>query len=236
MPRLFVDVSSDDTDRATVDADGVRHLRALRLGPGDGLEAIVGPGEVRLATIETLGKRGAKLRLGESVHLGAVDPGRPLILAVGLADFSRFDSVVEKATELGATHIVPLRTARTQIGKLTDSRRQRWHRIARAACEQCGRTQPPEISAEIGLDDVRAHLPKPSHRVVLSPDGERQWDGETGDQQPLVLFVGPEGGFTTEEVQALCRDGAHARTLGPRILRFETAAAAALAIAGTRRP
>ncbi len=235
MPRLFVDLNPDDPDRAVVDADGLRHLRALRLGVGETFEAIVAPGEVRSARIEALGRRRAVLRLGAPVAHGHEDPAHDLILAVALADLGRFDSVIEKATELGATAILPLRSARTQIGNLTDARRGRWRRIARAACEQCGRTRPPQIGDLTTLDEVAAQMAPGTYRVVFAPGEVTTWDGDAPGDQPLALFIGPEGGFTDDEVARLRSGGAHKRSLGPRVLRFETAAAAALAIAGVRR-
>ena len=232
MPRLFVDVDADQPNRAQLDA---RHLRALRLGVGDAFEAIVAPGAVRIATIEALTRQRATVTLGDDVPAGPADPGRPVVLAIALADFARFDSVIEKATELGATKIVPFRAARSQIGKLTDARRERWRRIARTACEQCGRTQPPEITGEISLEAIDTHVPPQAHQVVLSPEAGDAWDGDVGGARALVLYVGPEGGFTADEVRRLCDRGARLRSLGPRTLRFETAAAAALAVAGAQR-
>lgn len=235
MPRLFVEVDTADPNRARLPADGARHLRALRLAPGDTFEAIVAPGEVRLAKIEATTHRHATVRLGETVPVGETDPTRPVVLAIALADLGRFDWVIEKATELGATKIVPVRAARSQIGKLTESRRARWQRIARTACEQCGRTRTPEIGVEVELGAVSAQIPQPAYRVVLAPEAPQAFDGDRPGREPLVLFVGPEGGFTSEEVRTLVDDGAELRSLGPRTLRFETAVAAALAIAGTRR-
>lgn len=234
MPRLFVEADPGG-DRATLGPDGSRHLRALRLAPGDEIEAIVGPGDVRRATLQVFTRRGAELRLGERVSLGAVDPPRSLVLVAALADLPRFDSVVEKATELGATELVPLRAERSQVGRLTGARRARWERIARAACEQCGRTRSPDLRADGVLEEVLASLPDRSHRVAFDPRADAPWDGDAPRELPLVLFIGPEGGFSPREIETLKRCGALRRSLGPRILRFETAAAAALAIAGSRR-
>jgi len=234
VPRLFADLDPADHERATLGSDGARHLRALRLAPGDRFEAILAPGVVRIAVLESLGSRGATLRLRERVWSDAADPVRPLVLVAGLADLPRFDSLIEKATELGASRVAAVHTARSQIGALRESRRARWERIARAACEQCGRTRPPEITAHSTLDGVLASLPSPAHPVVLDAGADLPWDGDAPRRRPLVLFVGPEGGFAPGEVDRLCAYGAQRRSLGPRTLRFETAAAAALAIAGWR--
>ncbi len=211
----------------------MHHLRALRLAVGGSFEAIVGPGAIRVATIESLDRRAAVVRLGAPIPTDA-DPESDVTVAVALADLGRFDTVVEKATELGATRLLPLRAERTQVASLSESRRARWVRIARAACEQCGRTRPPEIEAPATIHAAVAALPPATRLVVFTPDATERWDGGDADT-PLALFIGPEGGFSPGEVAALRDAGAEARSLGPRILRFETAAAAALAIAGLRR-
>lgn len=234
MPRLFVEPDPENHDRARLDADGVRHLRALRLTVGDEIETIVGPGTVRVATIEKIDRGGANLSLGADVPTGGTDPQRDLILVIALADLGRFDTVIEKATELGATHVLPVRAERSQIDTVTASRRARWKRIARSACEQCGRTRPPVLSDVVPLDAIDDLLPEGTRRLVLSPDAESPWNGDVPADAPLAIFVGPEGGFSPTEFHALRAAGAEPRSLGPRILRFETAAIAALALAGVR--
>ena len=232
MPRIFVSPLAGDPDRAALDADQSRHLRALRLAPGDEFEAICGPGNVRRATLERYQPRSAVVQLGESVEIGDVDPTRPLLLAAALADLGRFDLLVEKACELGVTAILPIRSERTQIGRLSPSRQTRWQRIARAACEQCGRTSTPAIEKVRSLEETAEHLPRSAHIVVLDPRAPARWDGQAPTGAPLALFVGPEGGFSDDEIQMLRRKvGAQPHSLGPRILRFETAAIAGLAIA-----
>lgn len=228
MARLFVTVDTDDPDRATLDADGLRHLRALRLDVGDPFEAIVGPGAVRAATVESMGRKDAAARLGAEVAVGGVDPSGEVVLAIALADLPRLDTVVEKATELGATRIVPLRAARSQLDAVSASRRARWERIARSACEQCGRTVPPSISDVTTVETACGALPAGAECFVFTPEATEPFDGGSANASAVVLFVGPEGGFTSAEVDLLRGAGAIARSLGPRILRFETAAAAAL--------
>lgn len=228
MPRLFVKVDPQDSDRGLLDDDGVRHLRALRLGEGDRFEAVVAPGVVRAATVEALDRKGPRVRLGTEVAVGAVDPSRDLVLAIALADLPRLDSVIEKATELGATRIVPFVAARSQITTVSASRRARWERIARSACEQCGRTVLPEISDVAPLEAACRDLPEGAGIFVFSPEALQLFDGGPSATSVVVLFIGPEGGFTPDEVERLRSNKAQLRSLGPRVLRFETAAVAAL--------
>jgi 16S rRNA (uracil1498-N3)-methyltransferase len=142
------------------------------------------------------------------------------------------DLLVEKATELGVTAIAPLHLRRcvaTGSGRLT-----RWRAIAREAAEQSGRTRLPAIEAPVPLATFLATLPAEAIRLAL-------WEGEGGlpfhsldvaglRSRPAVLVVGPEGGLSREEVETLREAGFALLTLGPRILRAETAPLAALAL------
>jgi 16S rRNA (uracil1498-N3)-methyltransferase len=240
-PRLFVRTDATSDDRAHLDAAGARHLRALRLAPGDSVHAIVGPGLERSAMIETFTRTAVVLRLGDALPPSGCDPVGRRTLAVGLGDLARMDLVVEKATELGATAIQPFIASRSQIRAVPAARAERWARIARAACEQCGRTVPPEIRDCVTLasfiDTIDA-----ADTVLLFVRGESSGSAgppaaaSPGDDRSLILVVGPEGGFAPDEVSALLARGAVTTSLGRRILRFETAAIAALVAAAARFP
>jgi 16S rRNA (uracil1498-N3)-methyltransferase len=217
-------------------------VRALRLSPGDELCAIVAPGRERRATIQTLARDHAVLALGEDLPAPAADPRAPRTLALALGDPARMELVVEKATELGVTAILPFAAERSQLRGLADARLERWRRIARAACEQCGRTVEPEVLACADLDAVVARVPDAAESWLLSP-----WRADdaaaarfTAAAPPaageLLLVIGPEGGLTDAENARLRDAGARPVTLGRRVLRFETAAIAALALALARFP
>jgi 16S rRNA (uracil1498-N3)-methyltransferase len=224
--RLFVDVDPAAPDEARVDGAAVKHLRALRLGPGSEVVAIVGPGSERRASVVALGRGGATLRLGERLPDSGADPRAPLVLAIALADLARIDLVIEKATELGATAVWPFLAERSQVRHVAPSRRERWSRIARAACEQCGRTVPPEIDPPLSLEELCARIER--RAAVLLQPGSPQTAAPPADEEGRVVIVGPEGGLTGAEVERLRRRGARLSSLGPRVLRFETAAIAAL--------
>lgn len=228
MPRLFVEIEAGNPDRGVLDAAGVRHLRALRLGPGDAIEAIVAPGLVRRAVIERCERSRASLRLLDRLPPPGADPVSPTVLALALGDLTRMDLVVEKATELGATEIWPLVARRSQVRGVPDARLSRWRRIARAACEQCGRTRPPAIEPPAPLEGLAERIPSCSRVLLLSPHAPAA-PPPREEGRPLVLVVGPEGGFTEAEQAALLSLGGEVLSFGPRVLRFETAAIAALA-------
>lgn len=257
-PRLFVRPDALDPQRGLLDADAARHVRALRLAPGDRFVAITGPGCEREATL--VGDRG-----GFACILGAVlprpvaDPRAEVTLAVAIADPARLDLVVEKSVELGATRVLVFRAERSQRDAVAPARLARWQRIARAACEQCGRTEPPSIELGDGIaavvaaarvagrtlvfavgGDARRGREAPARSAAMSghppavDPGRCAEDDRARDEVPstpagLLLVVGPEGGLTGAEVAALVDAGAQPAGLGPRVLRFETAAIAALA-------
>jgi len=249
--RLFVELDPEAPDRARLDGAAARHLRALRLGVGGEFRAIVGPGRERAATLEAIGAGGATCRLGAPIAgAGAADPVAPLVLAVAIADLARLDLVVEKATELGASAILPFRAARSQRAALPASRLARWERIARTACEQCGRTVVPAIAAPVELDELVRRLCDATdlaHALVLSPRAEGELlatlreraiarasgRGDAEAAAGVALVIGPEGGLVAAEEDALVARGAMRVGLGPRTLRVETAAIAALALASS---
>jgi 16S rRNA (uracil1498-N3)-methyltransferase len=235
-PRLFVDVDPRAPELGRIAGDGVRHVAALRLRPGDAIDAIVGPGDERQAMIESFGRDAVVCRLGGPLVGPSRDPQGDLVLAIALCDDpARLDFVVEKATELGVTRIAPFRAARSQRLSLGAQRLARWRRIARAACEQCGRTREPAIDEPVALTDLAASLGPLAALLVLAP-GAPAIDsvGLEPGGGPIAVVVGPEGGLTTEETEWLVARGGKAVGLGPRTLRFETAAIAGLVLAGAR--
>ena len=227
-PRLFVDVDPGAPDEARIEGQALRHVRALRLESGSEVVAIVGPGRERRAAIVALSRSAARLRLGEELPPTEADPRSPLVLAIALADLARMDLVVEKATELGATGIWGFVAERSQARQVSASRRDRWARIGRAACEQCGRTVPPEIEAPLALRELLERIGPPRRAVLLDPGGPRSLPPLSLDESEPVVVVGPEGGLTAPEREGLRVRGAEVLSLGPRVLRFETAAIAGL--------
>lgn len=223
-PRLFVDVDPNTPDSASLASN---HVRALRLDVGSEITAIVGPGRERVATVLAIEKRATKLRLDAELPAIAADPRHALVLATALADLGRMDLVVEKATELGATAVWPFVAERSQMRQLSPGRVDRWLRVGRAACEQCGRTVPPEIRAPLSFEQLGEHVGS-SRTLVLHPDGRTDPPPLAGDADTVIVIIGPEGGLTPRETSALAERGAILCSLGPRILRFETAAIAAL--------
>lgn len=227
-PRYFATPDPQDAGLAWLDAETARHLRARRLGIGDGVNAILGPGEEYRAVLKATSRNNATLSLGERIAAAAADPAQPLILLLALADPPRLDLVAEKATELGATELLFFRAARSQHSALAASRRTRLARIARLAAEQCGRTTVPGIGEEESLDGALERIPEETQRFAFSPEAQTALPAREL-RGPRALLIGPEGGFAPEELRQVQARGWELLSLGPRILRFETAALAALA-------
>ena len=142
------------------------------------------------------------------------------------------DVIVQKATELGVTRIVPITTERTVVrvgAPQADRKIEHWRAITIAACEQCGRNRLPELQAPVNWRTwIEAWRPA-SSAFVLSTRASARLGAVPGSAQELDLLIGPEGGLSTDEESEALGAGFRGISLGPRVLRTETAAIAALA-------
>ena len=212
------------------------HVReVLRLRPGAGVHVFDGRGVEFEAVLDEVSRQTVTLRLGRPV---AVRPESPLRLVLALSPLKgdRMELVLQKATELGVTEIRPVVTIRTDAAArpaLHGTRSERWDRVVSGAAEQCGRSVVPVVAATTTLDALLT-APFAGPRIVLL---------EVGDPDPLaslsprpsdaLLLVGPAGGFDPSEIDRLRAAGFHPASLGPRVLRAETAAVAAVCVAQT---
>jgi 16S rRNA (uracil1498-N3)-methyltransferase len=220
MLRLFVPRAAFEGAQVRIAGPELRHLRTLRLGPGDRVLVFDETGEEHEVRLERLGGR-----VAEASILGSRRPAREssldLVLAPALLKGTKMDLVVEKAVELGVRRIAPFLSQRA-LGQ--GARTERWRRIALAAAKQSARTAVPQVDAPVPLDTL-VRTPWPGLRLLA-------WEGE--HEQPVaalpaetaavVVVVGPEGGFTDDEVAAARAHGFVSITLAPRVLRAETAA------------
>lgn len=229
-----------DGSRAALTGDNARHLaRVLRAKAGE-LFDIAANGEVRQGTILSVADERVEFELGEPVS--AFGEGtRPIHLLLAVFKFDRMEWAIEKATELGVASIVPViaRRTDTHLASAAEKRIERWRKIAKEASQQSRRISPPEIANAIKLKSA-VSAEGPASRLVLSEE-EKQVSlaealGGADPDSPAWLAVGPEGGWTAEEFKLFAENGWIAVTLGGTILRAETAAIAAVAIASTRFP
>ena len=225
-------------DRAWLTGEHARHLvRVLRAEAGQEFD-IVTAGRLRRGTIIGVNEERVEFELGEEVAF-AVAPSVTLFLAI--YKFDRMEWAIEKCTELGVERFVPVIARRTDahLASAAVKRVERWRRIARQAAEQSRRTSVPEVEDPAGLKDI---LGAGDVRIVLS-ESERQLllrdairrsapgEAEAGYGSRMVtLALGPEGGWAEDELQEFANAGWVSATLGPTILRAETAAIAATVV------
>lgn len=192
-----------------------------------------GAGNERWATIVSLSRGKVDVELGEATQVQA--PSRLAIsLIQALPKSDAMDMAVQKATELGVARILPVITEFSVV-KLAAERRQRrhahWERVARSACEQCGRHFPPQIKPLEPLTECLAGLPTTGSRLLLDPAANQPLAAVPADElDEVTLLIGPEGGLSDNDIQSALNHGFEAYSLGPRILRTETAAMAACAV------
>lgn len=205
-------------------------LRVLRLRDGDPLVLFDGRGGELAARLQVRGRDAFVIR-GEHLALERESP-LSLVLVQALASGEKMDWIVQKAVELGVSAIVPLQAERSVL-KLSGERAQKrvahWRQVAISACEQSGRNRVPDIEPITGPREYLASSAAAASRLVLTPVDGRRLASLPRPEAALHLLVGPEGGWSDDEL-AMCRAaGCVPVGLGPRVLRTETAGLAAVA-------
>jgi 16S rRNA (uracil1498-N3)-methyltransferase len=212
-----------------------RHVQVLRFQPGNTLTLFNGQGDVEgefIVTVQSMGRSDVQVTVGDFVATQR-EARHAIHLAVGMPANERMDWLVEKATELGVASIQPLMTERSVLrlsGERADKKRLHWQAIAVAACEQCGRNRVPLIHAPASLSDwLKSQNRTGPARLLLSLQADTQPLAKAaGVNQTMTFLSGPEGGLSSaEEVLAMAKDFLPV-TLGPRVLRSETAPLAVL--------
>lgn len=236
-PRFFVDSALSADAVFDLPEDVVRHVQVLRLNPGDAITLFDGRGGSHAATLADIGKRHATAQVGGHDPAEAELP-YPITLAQGLAGGDKMDWLIEKAVELGVTAVQPLQATRSVVrlsGDRALKRQAHWQALVQAACEQCGRNRLPEVAPVATLEAWLPQSNATSARLLLSPRATASLPELAATQREMwrtsgiTLLVGPEGGLSPEEESAAIRAGFAAVSLGPRILRTETAGLACLA-------
>lgn len=232
LTRVYVEAALTGGTRGLVSGNAANHIvRVLRLGVGDSVTLFDGRGGEYAARIEGLRKDAVEVAIGEHVAIER-ESRLAVTLAQGVSRGERMDWVMQKATELGVQRIVPLITKRSVVrldpGQ-AQKKLQHWRGIVVAACEQCGRNRLPELAAPRELAEFLGSAAEvQSLRILLSPAGAVRI-GALKPTGRLTVLIGPEGGLAPEESEAALMQGFVGVQLGPRILRTETAAIAALA-------
>ncbi len=234
MTRLYFPGAIADHGECHVVAGQAHHvIHVLRLQVGAALTLFDGRGGEYVALIKRLDKSGLTLSVAERREVNRESP-LGVVLAQGISSGERMDYTVQKCVELGITAIQPLTTQRSLVrltSERADKRVGHWQSVAAAACEQCGRNVVPEILPVQPLMKWlgAAQSSREDARYLLSPHANTRLRELVRPQGTLTLLVGPEGGWNPDETSAAVGAGFIPLTLGPRVLRTETAAVAALA-------
>ena len=235
--RLFVSRDAINGDVAELEGDRARYLgRVLRLRVGDDVAIFNGSGPEWAATISAMTKSKVTLAVGERIESATESPLK-IHLVQGISRGERMDYVVQKATELGVKRITPVLTEYGVVKldeKRAAKRREHWEGVAASACEQCGRTRLPLIDGPLPLKDWFGARPVSTDLdLILAPGATTPLASIEAPQTKACILIGPEGGFSQIEYEDAEVAGFKAVSLGPRILRTETAAVAALAVMQT---
>ena len=239
MPRFYCPVDLRPGAELDLPAEAARHVQVFRMQPGEHITLFNGvagtPSGEYAATIVQMGRSNVAVRVDSHSPIER-EAAVAVHLLAGITAGERMEWLVEKATELGVASITPLEAERSVTrlkGDRATKRQERWQSIAASACEQCGRNQVPTIHAPIDLAGwVKQQSLADAQRLVLSlADGTLPLPAALQARsaaQPVVFLSGPEGGLSPAE-EALARTSGFAPvTLGPRVLRAETAPLAAL--------
>ncbi len=233
LTRVHVDAALAPGAELDLPEAAAAHLsRVLRLQTGDACVLFNGDGRDYACSIISIGKRSVRARIGEPTPVTRESALR-IVLLQGIARGEKMDLILQKATELGVAQVRPLMSQRSEV-KLDAERAARrlahWRQVVIAACEQSGRAVVPEVLPPVALGAAVQGLADGELRLTLDPEGTLSFAslGQHLVDCTVVLAVGPEGGWSPLDRQQLQSAGFLGLRLGPRILRTETAALAAI--------
>lgn len=234
MRRFYAPATSFDRDHVILDSSETSHLRdVLRLRPGDSVRVFDGDGREFECEIESIEKRSARLRLVGEVSPAAPESGLNLTLATAILKGEKSDLVIQKATELGVSKLIPLVTKRCEVRiKSYANKLQRWRKIALEATKQCGRAklmnvqEPAEFPAFI--TNLKT-LPNGEVRILFAEENGKPFPASAAVTQ-MTALIGPEGGWENSEIELASKAGFQIVTFGGRIMKADTAAIAITAI------
>jgi 16S rRNA (uracil1498-N3)-methyltransferase len=229
MHRFIVRAAALREDAVALDGSHARQIAVvLRMKPGDEITLVAGGTEAR-AVLESVEPGHVLARIRE--RGGASAESRVAVtLALPLLKGDRSEEVVEAVTQLGVARILPFVSSRSVVKAIGDAKKDRWERIARESAETARRGQAPAIGSVRTWNELFEALPRP---IIVAWEGEHETrlrDAVPVEVTELSLVIGPEGGLSDDEIGVARANGAIVVSLGPRNLRAETAAIAAVAI------
>ena len=230
MRRFFIQEKAIQGDTVILSGTEAHHMRSvLRLKSGDTIELFDGTGTIYQIELCKVSKNTVEGRITDK-HTEVSNDPFPLTLGMGILKGKKMDLVLQKATELGVETLIPIVTRYCEQQKNLDRRMERWQRIMLEACKQCGRATPMQISPvrplqEMTTEDFRYSILcwENEEQSVIGPDFFTL-------PGPTLLLIGPEGGFHEDEIHWARDNNMYMTTLGPLVLRAETAAIAGVGI------
>jgi len=229
MPRLYLNSIPTDEKTIFITGEESRYIRnVLRMGAGDEFTVFDSTGAHFKAEIKRVGKTSVVAELMEALP-PAEEPAHKLVLLQGILKGRKMDYVIQKATELGVAEIVPVATSRSQVRETR--KHDRWQKIALEASRQSWRTTVPEVAEPATFKDYLEGASQLRGCIFWEEGGAslKKMKFEASEE-PFVIAIGPEGGFTAQEVEIARAKGLEVGSLGNRILRAETAAVSAVTI------
>ncbi|MPM47214.1 Ribosomal RNA small subunit methyltransferase E [bioreactor metagenome] len=238
MHKFFISKENIHGDSCIIEGEDVKHIyKVLRLDSGDKVNINDGEGTEYLGEIEEVNKKEVKVKLIEKVELNN-ESNLKVQLYQGMPKSAKMDLIVQKCTELGISEITPIITERVVVkSELSEFKKvDRWNRIALEACKQSKRSLIPVINTPIEFEELQEALNK--YDLIVVPYENQKGEGikyvvnevKNKEIKDVAIIIGPEGGFEESEIQSFKDLGAYIVTLGPRILRTETAGFTALSL------
>ena len=233
MHRFYADDRGVTGETAFLCEEDAHHaIRVLRMKPGEGCELFAG-GRRFSGEVASIGDGAVQVRIAG--ELPSTEPRLRVTLYQGLPKADKMELIVQKAVELGACAVVPVAMSRCVVqldAKDGRKKQERWQKIAREACKQSGRCEMMQVTEPISFRQLLARLPEHGAAIVPWEDARgyslARFHAEHPDITDLAIVIGPEGGMSGEEIERMQGSKCRAVTLGPRILRTETAGLCAM--------
>lgn len=229
MPVYYTPPDLVDENSLNLEGEEAKHiLRVMRMRPGDALDIVDGEGNCFRGEILSIGKKRVECKILTRTRKAA-EPDNFVTLASGLSTGSKFDEIIVRGTELGISRFLPLITDKSKIKQLEGAaekrRLNRWRKVAIAAMKQSGRSVLPEIVPPMAFAEIFERLEKPGEIILFDPRGEAGPDSiKAGDTiARYTLIVGPESGFSPQELTHAGERNVSIISFGQRILRTENA-------------
>ncbi|UTW44569.1 16S rRNA (uracil(1498)-N(3))-methyltransferase [bacterium SCSIO 12696] len=232
ISRIYIDQPLSAGEEVLLNPEAARHLvTVLRAKVGAELVLFNGRGGEYRATLTEAASKKTVVRVESFDDVDRCSP-LPIHLGIGLSRGDRFDWVIQKSTELGISEITPLYTERCEVklkGDRTEKKLRHWQQVAISACEQCQQNRVPVIHPPITLQRWLADT-EATQKFVLHHRSEKALRDYSDTPRSVALAIGPEGGLSEFEIQTCHDSGFQNLTLGPRVLRTETAPLAAISL------